>query len=345
MNPMHILLISPFARDAARGNSVAAARLAQGFKARGHQVTQLDAIAQRDPAEWTPAFHRPSAPDLALILHAAHGARAAAVAREAGIPYVVSLRGTDANEMLADPLRGPAIRETLAHAAAITVFHEPMRSMLVSHLPDIAGRVTLVPNGLALNDAGDPDRDRFGIPPDACVFVSLAGLRAVKQPDYPIVQLAPLIQRHPQIRFLRAGPDLEADVAKRVRDLVAAHAWVVDAGVIPHATIAGFLKAADVFVSASRSEGMPHAVREAMVCGLPLLLSDIPGHRAMADTEALFFDSPESFRAATLRLVKDPELRTRLGAAGRQRVLSEGAPHHEIDAYLTLFQHVTTTEG
>lgn len=40
---------------------------------------------------------------------------------------------------------------------------------------------------------------------------------------------------------------------------------------------------ADVFVSASRGEGLPVSVMEAMVSGCPVILSDIPPHRELAD--------------------------------------------------------------
>lgn len=46
--------------------------------------------------------------------------------------------------------------------------------------------------------------------------------------------------------------------------------------------VAPWLQAADLFISASRSEGMPLAVLEALSCGCPVLLSDISPHREVA---------------------------------------------------------------
>lgn len=44
-----------------------------------------------------------------------------------------------------------------------------------------------------------------------------------------------------------------------------------------------YYQTASWFVSTSRSEGLPNAVLEALACGVPALLSDIPAHREIAE--------------------------------------------------------------
>ncbi len=50
--------------------------------------------------------------------------------------------------------------------------------------------------------------------------------------------------------------------------------------------VATYLQAADYFISASRSEGLPNTVMEALGTGLPVLLSDIPAHREILERGA-----------------------------------------------------------
>jgi glycosyltransferase involved in cell wall biosynthesis len=53
-------------------------------------------------------------------------------------------------------------------------------------------------------------------------------------------------------------------------------------GLIARERVYEHLNRADVFVSASRGEGLPVAVLEAMACRCPVILSDIPPHREVA---------------------------------------------------------------
>jgi L-malate glycosyltransferase len=51
-----------------------------------------------------------------------------------------------------------------------------------------------------------------------------------------------------------------------------------------------FLKCADIFISSSKSEGLPMAVLEAINCGLPVILSDIESHREILSKNPVIGD-------------------------------------------------------
>lgn len=56
------------------------------------------------------------------------------------------------------------------------------------------------------------------------------------------------------------------------------------------------MKKAAVFVSLSAYEGCPNTVLEAMVCGCPMVLSDIPAHREIIDESCSLFVDPNNIQ-------------------------------------------------
>lgn len=96
---------------------------------------------------------------------------------------------------------------------------------------------------------------------------------------------------------------------------------VVFAGARPDA--ARWFAALDAYVSASRGEGLPLALVEAMAAGLPVIASRVPGHVdtvADGDTGVLVpVDDPTALAAAAASLLAAPARAQALGAAGRTR--------------------------
>jgi len=80
-----------------------------------------------------------------------------------------------------------------------------------------------------------------------------------------------------------------------------------------------------VVVLPSFHEGVPTGLLEAAACGLPIVASDIPGCQiVVVDGETgLLVPSgqPQSLAAALEDLILDPDLRGRMGKAGRERLL------------------------
>jgi glycosyltransferase involved in cell wall biosynthesis len=88
--------------------------------------------------------------------------------------------------------------------------------------------------------------------------------------------------------------------------------------------VAPYLRAADVFVLPSRTEGLSNALLEGMACGLGVVSSAVGGAvDVIQDGVEGFLPAPEDFdgfRIAMTRLLRDTDLRERMGRAARTRV-------------------------
>jgi glycosyltransferase involved in cell wall biosynthesis len=88
------------------------------------------------------------------------------------------------------------------------------------------------------------------------------------------------------------------------------------------------LGAGDVYLFPAKDENQGIAVLEAMACGKPVVLRDIPVFREFYEDghDCLLCSSHEEFREALERLAADPDLRAELGANAR-----ETARDHSLD--------------
>jgi glycosyltransferase involved in cell wall biosynthesis len=88
-----------------------------------------------------------------------------------------------------------------------------------------------------------------------------------------------LASRHPQLRLLMPGGGSQARRFKRLIEKSGFADRVHLPGKVAQADLPAYYRAADLYLSASKSDGSSVSLMEALACGVPALVSDIPGDR------------------------------------------------------------------
>jgi glycosyltransferase involved in cell wall biosynthesis len=168
-------------------------------------------------------------------------------------------------------------------------------------------------------------RAELGARQGDCVIIAVS--RLVRHKGYPEL-LAAARALPPHCVLWVVGDRLPSDHGEDMEPLFAAAA----AALGPRFRRLGYrtdvprlLAAADVFALPSHFEGLPMSVIEAMLCGLPVVATDIRGPREMVldgETGLLVPPATVDLLAAALQdLAGDPGRRARMGEAGRRRAL------------------------
>ncbi len=212
-------------------------------------------------------------------------------------------------------------------------------------------QIGLIYNGVALAGLGEPIdrvavRRSLGIAPDALVAIVVANLIHYKGHADVLDALARIRDRLPEAMQLvcigrdegaRAGLEQKA----RVLGLIGMVSFLGMRRDVPE-----LLAAADLSILASHEEGFSNAVIEAMAAGLPLVVTDVGGNaEAVADGETGFVVPPRSpvpLSEAILKLVAEPGLRLRFGAAGQRRVRERFSLAASVDRYETVYRGLLT---
>jgi glycosyltransferase involved in cell wall biosynthesis len=232
------------------------------------------------------------------------GVAAAWLAREAGLPVVITARGSDISQLprFAVPHRliGRAIRE----ADALIAVSAGLADGLID-LGAPAGKVTVLRNGVDLAGFAPPInraalRAELGL--SGPIILSVGHLIERKAHHQTVAALAEL----PGASLLIAGDGPERNALAALAERLGVAARVHLLGARPHGELAKLYGAADALVLASTREGWANVMLEAMACGTPVVAGPAWGSReAISAPEAgLVLDEvgPGPIAAALRRL-------------------------------------------
>lgn len=110
-------------------------------------------------------------------------------------------------------------------------------------------------------------------------------------------------------------------------------------GRVDDAGLVAALQRAHLSVSVPSSDATSVSLLEAMACGLPVVVSDLPANRQWVDEAALRVPprDAEALAAALLRLHDEPGLAKREGLRNRERVVAEASRKAQMDRMAVLY--------
>jgi putative glycosyltransferase (TIGR04348 family) len=323
---MRIFMACPAPPHSRKGNRVTAVRWARLLRSLGHRLT----IGQE--YDETPCA-------LCIALHArrSHPAVVQYRRRYPAGPLVVALTGTD---LYRDIRTSRLAQESLELADRLLVLQPKGRAELP---PRLRRKVRVIYQSAEPTDVPMVKNHPFFA---ACI---LGHLRPEKDPFRAALALRLLPADFP-LRVVHAGAALDADLAGRARALAAQdprYRWI---GEVPRWQARRLLARSRLMVLSSRMEGGANVISEALVDGVPVLASRIPGSEGMlGERYPGFYPVGDTDALAQLlyRAVSDPEYYKRL-KKWCDRLAPRFEPARERAAWKRLLQElirVPVTQG
>ena len=212
---------------------------------------------------------------------------------------------------------------------------------LVCWCPGIGEKLTIVPNGIPLETFENAEPAVLADVPNDVVRLVFVG-RCEAQKDHATLLRALAVVPDAHLILVGDGPlrpRLEQMAESlRTKKRVTFLGWRND--------VASILKASDIYVHSTHSDGFGIAACEAMAARLPVVASNVPGLAQVVEGAGVLFP-PGNHAALAHRLselIASPELRQKMSQASIQRA-RQFSIEHTVDEYVQLYEsvlHVST---
>jgi glycosyltransferase involved in cell wall biosynthesis len=212
-----------------------------------------------------------------------------------------------------------ATRYTLKRSAMMLGDSATVRELAISFgIPD--ERIVTFPWGIDLEHFRPPDAPRGA--DGALTLLSTRSWEPIYGVDVIANAFVQAARQRPELRLVMLGNGSMASTLRQIflRGNVAER--VAFPGQVSHTNLPRYYRSADLYLSASHSDGTSISLLEAMACGCPALVSDIPGNREWVtpgENGWLFSDGdPHALAQAILKAADEREKLVEMGRSARQ---------------------------
>ena len=244
-------------------------------------------------------------------------------------PYLLMPWGSDIIHFSKNSLRNAAVtRFAVKNADMITVDCEYEKRILVDGLGYPADRVVVMPWDTDLKVFNKNNRD-----PGLKARLGLEGKKVllmmrIFRPEYGIEDFVRSLRsvkaENPDAMVLMLGyGPIEDDLKKLARDMEIDDR-IIWTGYVPQHEVVKYINVSDIYVSTSLRDGSSSSLLESMACGLPAVVSDIPGNTEWigdgVNGVVVRRGDPDSIARGLNKLLKDDGLRAVMAANNVKKV-------------------------
>ena len=281
--------------------------------------------------------------DILSVHYSIPHATAAFLAREiTGVPYVVTLHGSDVTILGSDPSYHIVNNHSVENANAVTAVSEFMQREAYERL-GIEREVKVIPNFV----------DTEGFSPEPCEtaetgcdecggIIHVSNFRPVKRISDLVYAMAIITKEEPNAKLTLVGDGPDRISVERLVDSLKLRRNVTLTGF--RSDIPNLMRCADIGVLCSETESAPLTLLEGMSTGLPMISTKVGGVPEIIQDgkNGLLVSSkhPEELAEAILHLYKDQKLRRKLGENARKTVLEKYTAEKVVNQYLETFEAV-----
>jgi N-acetyl-alpha-D-glucosaminyl L-malate synthase BshA len=260
------------------------------------------------------------------IPHSISAYLAKMMASDRKVPFVTTLHGTDITLVGNDRSYLPITRFGIEQSDAVTAVSQYLKQRTIEEF-QIHRPISVIPNFVNCDVYSRSEdralRRRFAND-DQAIFIHISNFRPVKRIE-DVMAVFARARREVPARLLLVGDGPERPKAEWLAQTQGVSEDVLLLG--KQSDMAPFLSVADVLLLPSENESFGLVALEAMACEVPVIATCIGGLPEVVEHEEdgflLALGDVSGMADASLKLVRNPQLRNKMGKAARQHALRD----------------------